>query len=105
MLNIVKLNILILNNASGVYNVRGQLFFLGGKVGLGNNETDFKSEIYRFKFENNEFLNTDLCYNGKISFIENELHHISEENVGNFINIDNGVLATMPVSSLINQLN
>ena len=91
--------------ASGVYNIRGQLFFLGGKIGLGKEERDFKSEIYRFKFDNNEFFNTDLCYNGAISFIENEFHHISEENIGNFINIDNGILATMAVSSLKNYLN
>ena len=90
---------------AGVYVVNGQLFFLAGKLGLGNEETDFKSEIYRFKFDTNEFLNTEICYNGKISFIENEFHHISNENVGNFIDIDNGVLATMPISSLIQQVN
>jgi len=90
---------------AGVYIVKGQLFFLGGKLGLGDEQSDFKSEIYRFKFDTNEFLNTDICYNGKINFIENEFHHISDDNVGNFISVDNGVLATMPVSSLLQQVN
>ena len=90
---------------AGVYIVKGQLFFLGGKLGLGDDQSDFKSEIYRFKFDTNEFLNTDICYNGKINFIENEFHHISDDNVGNFISVDNGVLATMPVSSLLQQVN
>ena len=90
---------------AGVYIVKGQLFFLGGKIGVGDDQNDFKSEIYRFKFDTNEFLNTDICYNGKINFIENEFHHISDDNVGNFISVDNGVLATMPVSSLLQQVN
>ena len=90
---------------AGVYIVKGQLFFLGGKLGFGDEQSDFKSEISRFKFDTNEFLNSDICYNGKINFIENEFHHISEDNVGNFINVGNGVLATMPVSSLLQQVN
>ena len=90
---------------AGVYIVKGQLFFLGGKLGLGDDQSDFKSEIYRFKFDTNEFLNTDICYNGKINFIENEFHRMSDDNVGNFISVDNGVLATMPVSSLLQQVN
>ena len=90
---------------AGVYIVQGQIFFLGGKLGLGNEDSDFKTEIYRFKFDTNEFLNSELVYNGKITFIENEFHHISQDNVGNFINADNGTLATMPISSLLQQVN
>jgi hypothetical protein len=86
----------------GVYNVRGQLFFIAGKHGLGNDETDYKSEIYRFKFDKNEFLNSELCYNGKITFIENEFHHISEFIISNFINVDDGILATLHVAILTN---
>ena len=90
---------------AGVYTVNGQVFFLAGKTGLGTDESDYKSEIHRFKFDTNEFLNTDIIYNGNITFIENEFHPISEGNVGNFINIDNGTLATMPVASLLQQVN
>ena len=90
---------------AGVYTVNGQVFFLAGKTGLGSDESDYKSEIHRFKFDTNEFLNTDIIYNGNITFIENEFHPISEGNVGNFINIDNGTLATMPVASLLQQVN
>ena len=90
---------------AGVYLVNGKLIFLAGKVGLGNEESDYKSDIYLFKFDNNEFLNTEMSYNGQITFIENEFHPINSENVGNFIDINNGTLATMPISSLLEQVN
>ena len=90
---------------AGVYLINGQLIFLGGKIGLGDEESDYKTAIYRFKFDNMEFYNTEMCYNGKIIFIENEFHYVSKESIGNFINVDDGILATMPISSLLEQVN
>ena len=86
---------------AGVYYVKDDLYFIGGKNGLGNGDTDYKSEIYCYHFDKNEFLNTDICYKGNLVFVENKFHHVSEENVGNFIDVDNGVLATMPISSIM----
>ena len=86
---------------AGVYYVNDDLYFIGGKNGLGNDSSDYKSEIYCYHFDKNEFLNTDICYKGNLVFVENKFHHVSEENVGNFIDVDNGVLATMPISSIM----
>ena len=87
---------------SGVYYVKDNLFFIGGKVGFGNNESDYKTEIYCFKFDTNELINTEISYTGQLLFIENLFHKISNETVGNFVSIDNnGVLATMPISSML----
>ena len=84
--------------SAGVYIVNREVYFLGGKVGFGNDKSDFKSEIYRFLFDSNQFLNSESYYNGLIEFVESEFHPISEENVGNFVLTDNGTLATLPIS-------
>jgi len=86
---------------AGVFIANNKLYFIGGKVGLGDDDSDYKSEIYSFKYENNEISNTEICFKGNLIFIENLFHHVSEENVGNFMNVDNGVLATMPMASLL----
>ena len=86
---------------AGVYYVNDVLYFIGGKNGLGNDDSDYKSEIYCYHFDKNEILNTDICYKGNLVFVENKFHHVSEENVGNFIDVDNGTLATMPISSIM----
>ena len=87
---------------AGIYNVNGELFFIGGKFGHGNEESDYKSEIYCFKFDRMEFILMEIYYKGSLIFIENQFHHCSKDTVGNFIDIDDGLLATMPVSSLLN---
>ena len=86
---------------AGVYYVKENLFFIGGKIGFGNEDSDYKTEIYCFKFDNNEMINTDISYTGHLLFIENLFHKISNETVGNFVNVDNGVLATMPIASIL----
>ena len=91
---------------AGVYYVKNDLFFIGGKVGFGNENSDFKTEIYCYKFDTNELINTEISYNGKLLFIENLFHKISEDAVGNFVCDDNnGVLATMPISSILQITN
>jgi N-acetylneuraminic acid mutarotase len=39
---------------AGVFIANNKLYFIGGKVGLGDDDSDYKSEIYSFKYENNE---------------------------------------------------
>ena len=76
------------------------LYFIGGKVGLGKDESDYKSEIYCFNFDKMEFIMTDIYFTGNIDFIENLFHHCSDETAGNFMDSDGGVLATLPLMAL-----
>ena len=85
---------------AGIYNYNGKLFFIGGKIGQGEDENDYKSEIYSFDFNDMKFVSTDIFFSGKLNFIENEFFHCNEENVGNFIDLNNGCLATIGMSSL-----
>ena len=85
---------------AGIYNYNGKLFFIGGKIGQGEDENDYKSEIYSFDFNDMKFVSTDIFFTGKLNFIENEFFHCNEENIGNFIDLNNGCLATIGMSSL-----
>ena len=87
---------------SGIFNYRDILFFIGGKIGLEDNEKDYKSEIYNFSFDKMKFNNCEICFNEKLNFIENEFHYCNDDSVGNFICLNNGCLATINISSLIN---
>jgi len=86
---------------SGIFNYGDELFFIGGKIGLGNNENDYKSEIYNFSFKNMKFNNCEICFSEKLNFIENQFHHCNDDSVGNFICLNDGCLATISISSLI----
>ena len=87
---------------AGIYNNNGKLFFIGGKIGQGEDENDYKSEIYSFNFNDMKFVSTDIFFTGKLNFIENEFFHCNEENIGNFIDLNNGCLATIGKSTLNN---
>ena len=84
----------------GLYLMNELLYFIGGKVGLGKDESDYKSEIYCFNFDKMEFIMTDIYFTGNIDFIENLFHHCSDETAGNFMDSDGGVLATLPLMAL-----
>ena len=84
----------------GVYILDGEIYFIGGKKGLGNDEDDYKTEIYNYKFDSNEFSTKDLYYNGHLNFIENQFHQVNDDNIGNFID-EVGMLATLPLKGLI----
>jgi hypothetical protein len=85
---------------AGVYNNNGKLYFIGGKVGKGLEEDDYKAEICRYDFDNVRFVSTEICYNGYLNFIENRFHHCNEDTIGNFIELNDGCLATIGVSAL-----
>ena len=89
---------------SGVYCLNEDIYFIGGKKGMGNEEDDYKTEIYYYNFNKKEFSTRNLCFSGHLEFIENEFHHINGENIGNFINND-AILATLPISSLLKSDN
>lgn len=85
---------------SGIYNHGNELFFIGGKVGKNDNDNDYKSGIYNFSFDDMKFNNCEICFNGKLNFIENKFHYCDEDIVGNFIDLNDGCLATISISSL-----
>ena len=89
---------------SGVYCLNGEIYFIGGKKGIGNEDDDYKTEIYNYKFDNQEFSTNNLYFSGKLDFIENQFHQVNDENIGNFIN-NEGVLATLPISGLLKNDN
>ena len=86
---------------AGVYNNNGKLYFIGGKVGKGLEEEDYKAEICRYDFDNVRFVSTEICYNGYLNFIENRFHRCNEDTIGNFIELNDGCLATIGVSALL----
>ena len=69
-------------------------------MGLGNNESDFKKDIYVFNFDGMILNPLEMCYGGQLSFIETEFHKCNEENIGNFIDLNGGSLATIAIENL-----
>ena len=94
------LNINIKFYGAGVYCLNGELFFVAGKKGLGNNDDDYKKEICSFKFDTGEFLTDGIYFNENLEFIENQFHHLNDSNIGNFMNGE-GALASLPLSELL----
>ena len=86
---------------AGTYNHNGELFFIGGKTGLGNGDIDFKKDIYVFNFDGMVFNPLEICYGGQLNFIETEFHKCNEENIGNFIDLNGGSLATIAIENLL----
>ena len=86
---------------AGIYNYNGKLYFVGGKIGKGNDEDDYKSEIYCYDFDKMMFSATSVYYSGQLNFIENKFHRCNNENIGNFIDLNEGCLATISISSLL----
>ena len=93
-------NINIKFYGSGVYCLNGELFFVAGKKGTGNNDVDYKKEICSFKFDTCEFLTDGIYFNENLEFIENQFHHLNDSNIGNFMNGE-GALASLPLSELL----
>ena len=86
---------------AGIYNLQAKLYFVGGKVGQGNDESDYKVEIYSFDFDTMKFSSTDVYFSGQLNFIESKFHYCNSETIGNFIELNDGCLATIAVSSLL----
>ena len=87
---------------AGIYKQKNELYFIGGKVGRENEEDDYKKEIYSFNFEGMEFSPINISYSGKLNFIENQFHYCNNKNFGNFIDLNDGSLATISISCLNN---
>ena len=87
---------------AGIYKHQKSIIFVAGKIGLGNSDSDFRKEIFRFNFDNMEIAALDCYYPGNICFIESEFKHMENDNIGNFTNLNNGCLATLGISFLTN---
>ena len=87
---------------AGIFNYNEELYFFGGKEGFGNEDKDYKIEIISFDFKKFEFKKNNFYYLCKLNFIENELFIMNDNNLGNFIESNEGCLATINVSSLFN---
>ena len=85
---------------AGIYKQGGDLYFIGGKVGRGYAEFDYKNEIYIFNFDKMVFSSANISFAGQLNFIENEFHYCNNENIGNFTDLNDGCLATISLSSL-----
>ena len=85
---------------AGVFNNNEELFFIGGKEGLGNEDKDYKNKIDSFNFNNMEFTETNISFSGKLNFIENQIYIINEYIFGNFIESYEGCLASFNATSL-----
>ena len=86
---------------SGIYNNNGILYFIGGKVGFGNDENNYTNEIFKFNFDKMQFSPTNVSFPGELNFIENQFHHCNGENIGNFVESNGGCLASVPLLSVI----
>ena len=86
---------------AGLFNLNEKLYFVGGKVGQGNIESDYKNEIYSFNFDTMKFASTEVYFSGQLNFIESKFHYFNKDTIGNFIDLHDGLLATISISSLI----
>ena len=99
ILNPNKINLKLYG--AGVYTCGEKLYIIGGKIGKANHETDYKNEIYCFDLSKNVFSDTGVYYDGKLNFIENKFHRCDNELIGNFIELNDGCLATISLSSFL----
>ena len=88
---------------SGIFNYKDKLVFIGGKIGFGEDkEEDYKSNIDIFSFDDMKFNNCEIYYNGQLNFFESNLHYFDDDIIGNFIDYNDGCLASIKISSFVN---
>lgn len=85
---------------SGIFKQNDELFFVGGKLGKGNEDFDYKYEIYHFNFDKKVLTSTNFSNVGQLNFIENQLHYFNSDSIGNFVDFNDGSLASINISSL-----
>jgi N-acetylneuraminic acid mutarotase len=78
-------------------NQSNKIYFIGGKKENKKKETVFKRTIYEFSFDNYEIAVSDFKIENDLFFVENKLYNMDENDCGNFINLGNGYLISMPI--------
>jgi len=73
-----------------------KIYFIGGKKEKRNKEEAFKRSIYEFSFDDYKMTKSDFKIENDLVFIENKLFPMDEGDCGNFINVGNGFLISMP---------
>ena len=73
-----------------------KIYFIGGQKESKKKKNVYKRSIYEFSFEDYKMVASDFKIENDLIFIESELYVMDESDYGNFINIDNGYLISMP---------
>ena len=77
-------------------NQANKIYFIGGKKENKKKETVFKRSIYEFSFNDFKMSVCDFKIENDLIFVENRLFSMDENDCGNFINVGNGYLISMP---------
>ena len=77
-------------------NNSNKIFFIGGKKEKRNKEEGFKRSIFEFSFDDFKMTKSDFKIENDLIFVENKLFAMDESDCGNFINVGNGFLISMP---------
>ena len=77
-------------------NQNNKIYFIGGKKENKKKETVFKRSIYEFSFDDYKMLVSDFKIENDLVFVENKLYPMDDNDCGNFINVGNGYLISMP---------
>ena len=77
-------------------NQNNKIYFIGGQKESKKKKNIYKRSIYEFSFEEYKMVPSDFKIENDLIFIENELYAMDENDYGNFINIGNGYLISMP---------
>mgnify|MGYP002624196121 CR=1 FL=1 len=72
-----------------------KILFIGGKK-ESNNEEVYRRSIYEFSFDDFKMTLSDFKIENDLEFVENKLYPIDDTEYGNFINIGDGYLISMP---------
>ena len=74
-----------------------KIIFIGGKKENKKKETVFKRSIYEFCFDDFKVSVSDFKIENDLYFVENKLYTMDASDCGNFINMGNGYLISMPI--------
>ena len=77
-------------------NQANKIFFIGGKKENKKKETVYKRSIYEFSFDDYKMTVSDFKIENDLAFVENKLYAMDDNDCGNFINLGNGFLISMP---------
>ena len=83
---------------AGIIKKKGsnKIIFIGGKKLNKKKEQVFKRSIYEFSFDGLKMICTDFKIENDLMFVESKLYPIDDSDCGNFIDVGNGFLITMP---------
>ena len=83
---------------AGIIKKKGsnKIIFIGGKKLNKKKEQVFKRSIYEFSLDGLKMTCTDFKIENDLMFVESKLYPIDDGDCGNFIDVGNGFLITMP---------